>query len=292
MTFDEFIMKADADKFYDSSPEERLKFAQEYENMMAELEHRDPCTVVELPEEYAKENPGVMGYCAGEIIAINKKYLNSKKPKVPGLSSFGFADLIETLTHEGRHAWQHYVIDHPEKNLVDEHTRIALEMNLGPGYRGGSGKGIQGYAEYAAQLVELDARHFAMDWIQHLQKSFEEKDGVGISEFAAKYKKLYNQVAINAQYIVEYLDANKLKACEERLKKEMYPGLDTSGVSMFADAIDLLHTMDSLAFIDSRPIDTRLDVMDGLIDNFGISGIIDRTVIKHDDIKIGKVKGF
>lgn len=296
MTFEELISQTDIDSFYDKTPEERLAFAQEYENLMAELEHRTPCKVMVIPDEFAEESPGVLGFYVEGCIYIKSEYLRSKRPKLISLSQYGFADMLETITHEGRHAWQHYVIEHPNEELLEKEIRLAFQMNFDRGYRkAGNGNLTKeeyycSYAEYAAQLIELDARHFSIDWIRFLKESFEKKDGIGIRELSVKHSKLKNEEAIKAQLILEYFNADKLHEFEEKLKKELFPGIDTEEITIFADAIDLVESLDKMRFIHSCPVKTTIDVMKEAVDKTKIIEKPDMFIYKADKFIVNKLK--
>lgn len=295
MTFEDFIRNVDIDKYYNKSPEERLQFAQEYENMMAELEHRDPCRIILMDEETAKNRPGLQGYHAGNIICLRPDFFYSRKPRILGLSQYGFAKMLETLTHEGRHAWQLYVVDHPELNLVDRKTRLAFQMNQSrDGYRSTAGAKdyndyINRYAEYTAQLIEVDARHFTIDWIRYLADQIGEFDGRAFAELNVMHDKLIQEELLNAETILEKFDAIKMQKFEDSLKRKMFPGIDTDGISMFADAFRLLKSMNALEFTECRPVDTSLDIMADRADNLSIDLKPDIDGYKPDPFRVSKI---
>ncbi len=293
MTFEDFIKNVDIDKYYNKSPEERLQFAQEYENLMAELEHRDPCKIIIMDKATAKNNPGLRGYNSGNIICLRPEYFNSRKPKILGLSQYGFANMLETITHEGRHAWQRYVVDHPDKNLVDKKTRLAIQMNLSnEGYRSTNEPGdyLKRYAEYVAQLIEIDARHFTMDWIRYLADQVIENNGRAYAELKTVHDKLFEEEQITAEIILGKCDAVKLQKFEDNLKKKLYPGIYTDGVSMFADALRLLKSKNTLEFVDCRPVETSLDIMTDKADDFNIDLKPDIDRYKPDPFRVSKLK--
>lgn len=267
MTLEEFIRNVDFDSYYEKSPKERLELAQQYENVIAELEHRSPCIVKTFSESVAEARPGLRGYFSStdNAIYLRPDFFTSRKPKIIGLSKFGMAEMLATLTHEGRHAWQHYVIDHPELDIVDKKTRLSIGMNFGKGYRNGNGN-ERAFAEYVAQLIEIDARHFSKAWIDYLAERFTEKGGRGYAELCAASRKLSTEEQINAQYISEHFDAAKMMKFEEKLKKQIYPGIDTTGITIFGDAFRLKDTGNIMEFIDCRPVDFRIDALKVKVD--------------------------
>ena len=64
-------------------------------------------------------------------------------------------DVIDTIAHEGRHAYQHYAVEHPGFH-PDEHEveywRANFETYLQPN--------LYGFDAYWMQPVEVDARRY------------------------------------------------------------------------------------------------------------------------------------
>lgn len=75
------------------------------------------------------------------------------------LSSKNSYELMYTIIHEMRHAYQHAVVDHPEKFLVSNETVEQWKNNFKPGnYKNAD---VDGYEAYITQPVEYDAKNFA-----------------------------------------------------------------------------------------------------------------------------------
>lgn len=132
------------------SPNERLNVLQEAEDQIAEIEHREPCPILarELPEnEFGFYSPNA------KTITVNARYLND--------SDFNsYKETLDTLIHEGRHAYQDYNLTerevHPRSGEVNNWKWNENEI----GYQNAEWFGFEAYA---MQPVETDARAFAED---------------------------------------------------------------------------------------------------------------------------------
>lgn len=152
------------------SLEERKNLLNTIERQIAAIEHRPP-----LPIMVESMKASVFGYQSSYYnkIALNSLYVASNK-----LDDYN--DVIETIIHEGRHAYQHYNVD---KKLIHESASVVntwKENYYNPKYRYYSGekfiipvKGVLqdvGYRLYYYQPVEIDARNFAADVMLNLKK--------------------------------------------------------------------------------------------------------------------------
>ena len=132
------------------SPTERHQALLNSEYRIAEIEHREFCPIElkELPE-------GRLGYYSpvDKTITLNTRYVND--------SDFGsYKETLDTLIHEGRHAYQDYNMTerevHPRGGEVTNWKWNEYEI----GYLNAE---LYGYEVYAMQPVETDARAFAED---------------------------------------------------------------------------------------------------------------------------------
>lgn len=132
------------------SPTERHQALLNAEYRIAEIEHREFCPIElkELPE-------GHFGYYSpvDKTITLNSRYVND--------SDFSsYKETLDTLIHEGRHAYQDYNMTerevHPRGGEVTNWKWNEYEI----GYRNAE---LYGFEEYAMQPVETDARAFAED---------------------------------------------------------------------------------------------------------------------------------
>lgn len=155
------------------SLEERKELLNTIERQIAAIEHRPP-----LPIEVEKMKASTFGYQDSyhHKIALNSIYVNSNK-----LDDYN--EVIDTIIHEGRHAYQHYNVD---KKLIHESASVVQtwkENFYDPKYQYYSGERCiipirgrlldVGYRLYYYQPVETDARNFAADVMLKLkQKGF------------------------------------------------------------------------------------------------------------------------
>lgn len=143
--------------------EQRTNLLNEIENKIAQLEHRPP-----LPIKVKKMDPATFGYqdSSNKIIALNSKFVNSNNKQA-------HKDVIDTIIHEGRHAYQHYNV---EQKFVHDSLSVVntwKENFTNPKYKYYNGNslivigpkkvGDVGFRLYYYQPVEIDARNFASD---------------------------------------------------------------------------------------------------------------------------------
>lgn len=147
------------------SPQEKLNAMQNLENSIAEISHRPAC---EIKAERLGANS--FGYYNHDdnTITINTDYLNN--------SYDCYRETLDTVIHEGRHAYQHYNVDqrqvHPSEgdcmnwreNLHDN------KWGLFPGNYGYQSIDEVGFHRYWMQPVEADARAFALDVLNKFEQ--------------------------------------------------------------------------------------------------------------------------
>lgn len=124
---------------------ERQQVLQQAENRIAEIEHRESC-----PLNFEAMDSSLYGFFSSETkdITINSLYVNS--------NDFGdYREMLDTLIHEGRHAYQDYNIDIREVHSDASETK-AWEHNFDH-YVDGNWD----FQSYFNQPVEKDAREFA-----------------------------------------------------------------------------------------------------------------------------------
>lgn len=155
------------------SLEQRKDLLNRIEQQIAAIEHRPP-----LPIDVEKMKASTFGYQSDYYhkIALNSIYVGSNSKK-------DYLEVIDTIIHEGRHAYQHYNVD---KKLIHESASVVntwRENFYNPKYQYyNSGTLIipvkgrlqdVGFRLYYYQPVEIDARNFASDVMLKLkQKGF------------------------------------------------------------------------------------------------------------------------
>ncbi|MBT9778603.1 hypothetical protein GPL15_19070 [Clostridium sp. MCC353] len=138
------------DQWIELGMEERIGTLNDFETRIAEIEHRTP---MEVRHEEMRDT--LMGYYDGESLVLSEKFLMDN-------SYDSYKETLNTLFHEGRHAYQDY-------NLNVERVEQSAEMvqawdvnNNILGYKEPESIIPElGYLEYYSQPVEVDARVFA-----------------------------------------------------------------------------------------------------------------------------------
>ena len=130
------------DTWRDLNETERLQSLQNIENTMAGIQGRPNLDVLhhEMPR-------GSFGYFDGEALHINTEALNTDD----------VAENVDTVIHEGRHAYQQHAVDHP--GFHDDPDEVAAwANNEGENYLSAEMYGQEAYLE---QPVEADAWSYA-----------------------------------------------------------------------------------------------------------------------------------
>jgi len=125
-------------------PDERLTALQSVEDTLARVQQRP---AVEVHSEAI--GPGMYGYFDGERIAVNADQLKGSVP---------VEEMVDTVMHEGRHAFQQYAIEHPGA-VSDEGVVDAWAANMAPG--GYLSAEEFGQRRYERQRIEADAWSYA-----------------------------------------------------------------------------------------------------------------------------------
>lgn len=152
------------------SLDERKQLLNTIERQIAQIEHRPP-----LPIEVEPMKASTFGYQSSyhHKIALNSMYVGSDRMS-------DYREVIDTIIHEGRHAYQHYNVD---CRLVHESASVVntwKENFYDPKYQYYSGERCiipirgrlqdVGFRLYYYQPVEVDARNFAADVMLKLRQ--------------------------------------------------------------------------------------------------------------------------
>ncbi len=130
------IQEIQPDKWQELTEEERLGALQKVENTLAQVQNRPP-----LPVFAASMGPGEYGFFDGNSIRVNADALNGDD----------VAELVDTIAHEGRHAYQWYAVEHP--NFHGNNLQIQAWKNNFSNYINGN-EDPEGYRK---QPIEADA---------------------------------------------------------------------------------------------------------------------------------------
>lgn len=262
-SLDSFIDKIDIKVWDGMSPDERLELLQEFEDIMAELEHREAFKVRVISDEEYERSPGTMGYFDGEGIYINPRFLTYKSVIAGTVSTFSMAKALGNIAHEGRHAWQQYVVEHPELGIVDENTRMMIMINNICYFSSSDDDEDPLYMEkhtlYEAQLIELDARRFQKQIVEYIAQKLTQKNGAPDRVFTFAVHQYVAREYSEAERLVGLFTEEEIMEIEadfmEKLKQ--LPGfdqMDLTDFSVFGAALALLDTGDAWAFIEGEPI--------------------------------------
>lgn len=141
------------------SAEEKARVLNSVEKEIAAIAHR-PCQHVSI----AEMPPNTYGYFSGERIVINRNLLESS-----ARDKNAYYELLDTLIHEGRHAYQQYNVFarevHPRQSEVN-----SWRENWADGYMRPDFARMHGFRLYKYQPVETDARQFAQDVLSRLKQ--------------------------------------------------------------------------------------------------------------------------
>lgn len=147
----------------------RLAVYQEFENRQARLDGRKPVQIrADMPMKpnlYGIHRTNADG---SEIIFINPRFV--KTSKLFGntdTSIFNAASGLDTVMHEGRHAFQHHVV----KNKLDVVSELQrMEWAASMVQHGGTY--IPNTIFYAIQGIEMDARRFGRRQMEKINSYF------------------------------------------------------------------------------------------------------------------------
>ncbi|MBR3524722.1 MAG: hypothetical protein IKO11_02650 [Lachnospiraceae bacterium] len=110
-------------------------------------------TIVWDPNATYEDDGVTMGYYSPDrhTVTLNENVLSD------GISWCDSYDLLATVSHELRHAYQHEAVDHPTRFMVSQDTIDAWADNFKPGHYIDPDVDYDGYLD---QPVERDARDF------------------------------------------------------------------------------------------------------------------------------------
>lgn len=150
---------------------EKVDVLNQLESQIANIEHRPPCPITAV-----KLRPGLWGGYNPETktIDINRDYLDKSSQDYSI-----YSEVVDTLVHEGRHAYQDYNVNervvHPR---ISEVNSWADTMAGGKwGYWGDCSNEL-GQRLYEQQSVEIDARNFAADVVSRMEDKKETGSGL------------------------------------------------------------------------------------------------------------------
>ncbi len=133
--------------------QKRLAVLQEVECRMAKKQGRPVCLIHAKPMD-----ANSLGNFDGECINLNSNLLRSPRTLFGKIRPYGGITALDTVIHEGRHAFQRAVVCGKSTVKVPDKVRRAWAINT-VGYM--NGKTAAAFAFYSFQPLERDAREYA-----------------------------------------------------------------------------------------------------------------------------------
>lgn len=150
------------------TPEARFNALQQLENYYSQIQGRPSCKIVDT------SNPNIWGSYNNGVIQMNKKEL---------LQEGMCYEAVNTILHEGRHAFQEYAIRN-HLSSVDSNTLENWKSEMYGGY-------LIEYPEFWAQSIERDASQYAYQETEKIYKELKRKIGKndGFKDYDKRTKK-------------------------------------------------------------------------------------------------------
>lgn len=135
------------------SIEQRTEALNAFETEIAGIEMRNA-----MPVEHEDLGVGMYGYYDGTKIVVSDSLIGSN-------SYEAYREVLDTLLHEGRHAYQSYNLDirqtEQSEILVDAWKVNLQELGYDSASTFDTLFATRGFHRYYTQPIEVDARHFA-----------------------------------------------------------------------------------------------------------------------------------
>lgn len=227
--------------------DERLALLQELENRTAREEGRKPMTICRIPAE--EDRAGLMGYYRDgtNCLFITGRFL---RPQKLNLNDYNAAAAIDTVLHEGRHAFQHHVM-RQESTGTPRKTTLSWFLNTFSYFSYKQGDPEANAALYLYQPLELDARRFARQRLRRINNAIRNFSGSADASFLRYLDKNKMEERAYAALALRTLSPelmDRLDASARQRFREANPqlGIDLSGVSLFAEARKLIENVDRM----------------------------------------------
>ncbi len=269
--------------------ETRLAVYQEFENRQAKLDGRKPVRIradKELEPDICGEHwPEFEG---SETIFINPRYVETRKNKLFENSDTSISNAaggLEVVMHEGRHAFQHHVVQN-NLDVVSEVQRMEWASSMGECGGWYFSEGL----EYVIQGIEMDARRFARRQLEKVTDYFksighEDPNFTNALAHSLSDEKEYI-LAIRENVTLAQLDV--LEWLVLTIFRETHPDEDLGKLGIFYHARLILmypnitDPQEMLDLID-KYLDDKLNNLDAKLDKLDKDGL--------DKIKGNKLSG-
>lgn len=243
---------------------DRLRLLQEVENRRAKIDGRPTIPVMGAPNDPTSLGMYVEGKMLGmpiKMIFINALFLEESNGKLDFHTGI---NALETILHEGRHANQHYIMDHRPDRIAAQvlHEWLASTTRYFP-----SEEPLKGdlkekeFIFYLLQSIETDARRFARrQLIQiHDQLAAQGKD---TRRIAAVIQDCRQQEIEMINCVREHLTMDDIRKAELIVCNAMkisHPQIDAASLKLFENARIILRLPKPKTNLDYDVIIERLD---------------------------------
>lgn len=240
----------------------RLCLLQEVENRRAKIDGRQPLKV-----SVDKMRPSMMGACCTHEDGSEELVLNERFVKGSRFGVHTAGEALNTILHEGRHAYQSHCIREGKGNVS---RRMILEWMMS---QENYINPAAGQELYMLQALEMDARYFARREVKRINDMLVADGELDLGMFiqVERDKQLEAILIkrIRAKLTMEHLDALE-KAVMDRFK-EAHPDVDVSGIRLFEEARLVLkhpelNRLDDVLELMDRCMDEKIDRVDDDVD--------------------------
>jgi hypothetical protein len=189
MTYKEALLNLDDKKWHAMGDSGKLETLQAIENEMATRQNRTPCTVRGQAIQPDANGNITLGYYSSDMKQITVNTAQLQKDAKYGGQIF---EHVDTVIHEGRHAYQHQAVSGQIRHDPGETAEWAENMKPGH-YVSGNGKNIE---RYYNQPVERDAYGYAekmtekvrQEQVKAQQEAQSEEQGVSAQRAAGVHR--------------------------------------------------------------------------------------------------------
>lgn len=265
----------------------RLRLLQEFENRQAKLDGRRAITI--RTEDMPENSRGYHQILRDgtETVVINLKLIKAQSATpFQSFSTFTAADALETVIHEGRHAFQHNAIKQ-KSDQVSEQARLEWRTVMGE-FGGVYMPPEENFLVYVMQSIEMDARRFARRKIRQIGDRLAEL-GMGDIHFTITGNKLLanekrylawvreqitlEQIDLYEKKVLDHYRRNHPEAKVDHLKifDHVRFIINRKDIDNMAELVELLDR-EADKLIDAKPekkLDSCIETLPGMAGRFG-----------------------
>ncbi len=249
--------------------EERLDLLQELENREAARQNRPAFRVMQAEPG---TGPRTLGYFNGKVLCVNKRFLGGRVEPF-ARSNYTPSNAIDTIVHEGRHAFQRMaafgVIKAPQ--ITAEQKKAWLISFLAYQSAENEANGDAAFALYAFQPIERDAREFAAREMKRIYRIMVRDGGVDAGfERGIDSRKMHKEAEFDDAR--KHLTPETVRRVEERIADQLRalaaqcPGLKKDLRQMGIDLQAGNHGLFRQVIARLNKPGAKADFMDGLDD--------------------------